>query len=361
MPVMRKVTAHTSTRRRSSARCSTRVIESGWGRASLRRFSEMAMGLEFEPFRGRPQDRSGQFIPGSSGTVPPEERTWWTMPPGSVISTPGMPGGSSEACTVPAGRLGPADGWTASPCTSGGSEPLAVPDVAPFSALWVSARVSRKDSGDRTAWVMVSVEGRSGKVPRTSDSSRSRNLRKSPHSAPDLPGHLGQLVGSEDDEGHHQDDQQLRRAEEGHVPSVPAPGGGLRSRRPPPARPAHPGTGTGGPRPGGDRRGSARRGAHSTAARRAATTTATTDSTTIQAESLEGPHHEDHLAHDQAPRDGSEVPAVLGVGPVVPHHEVLAGGDGVGMVEAEGVGQGARRGAGAGLGSHGSASGFPSM
>ena len=32
VPVMRKVTAHTSTRRRSSVRCSTSVMESGWGR-----------------------------------------------------------------------------------------------------------------------------------------------------------------------------------------------------------------------------------------------------------------------------------------------------------------------------------------
>ena len=51
-------------------------------------------------------------------------------------------------------------------------DPLTGVEVVPFSAAWLSARLSRNDNGDRTAWVMASVDGKSGKVPRTSVSSR---------------------------------------------------------------------------------------------------------------------------------------------------------------------------------------------
>ena len=70
MPVTRKATAHTSTRRRSSVRCSTSVMESGWGRASLRRFSEMAMGLVFELIGGSAAGPAGSVHPGVVGHGP---------------------------------------------------------------------------------------------------------------------------------------------------------------------------------------------------------------------------------------------------------------------------------------------------
>ena len=71
---MTKAAAPTSTRERSSVRCSTRVIASGSARASLRRLSEIAIGIEI----GRPllAMRPGQFTLGSSDTTP----LWEWMP-----------------------------------------------------------------------------------------------------------------------------------------------------------------------------------------------------------------------------------------------------------------------------------------
>ena len=74
MAAMTKAAAPTSTRERSSVRCSTRVIASVSARASLRRLSEIAIGIEI----GRPllAMRPGQFTLVSSDTIP----LWECMP-----------------------------------------------------------------------------------------------------------------------------------------------------------------------------------------------------------------------------------------------------------------------------------------
>ena len=83
---------------------------------------------------GCPDSGPGQFIPGSSGTTVPLERTWWTMPPGSTISTSGMPGVSSKAWTVPAGRLAPPTAGRRLPARRVLRRRVPAPDVVPFSA-----------------------------------------------------------------------------------------------------------------------------------------------------------------------------------------------------------------------------------
>ncbi len=135
---------------------------------------------------------------------------------------------------MPAGRLASAAGCTASPCTSGGSEPLTDPDVASFSAPWASARLSRNEIGDRTAWAICLGRGQVGeRAPHVGLEPLAEPPEITPQ-ATDLPGHLGQLVRTEHDEGHHQDDQHLGRAEERHEPECTgASGGGCRAVRPP--------------------------------------------------------------------------------------------------------------------------------
>ena len=82
----------------------------------------------------------------------------------------------------------------AAPFDSGGAVPLAVAVVA-CSLACSSARLSRNEIGDRTAWLIFSVEGMSGKVPLTSDSRRWRSLRKSPQSPPICLATFGSLSG----------------------------------------------------------------------------------------------------------------------------------------------------------------------
>src|ERR1035437_9372618 len=134
-------------------------------------------------------------MPGSSGTTTPDTRTRWTTPPELAEASAGVPGLSSSGHTVPEGRLLLPDGWTASPKVSTESELSLTTDVVPFSDWWVSARVPRKARGDRTAWAILPVDGRSGNDPRTSVSRRSRNLRKSPQSPPICLATLGNLSG----------------------------------------------------------------------------------------------------------------------------------------------------------------------
>ena len=195
MPVITKATAHTSTRRRSSVRCSTSVMASGWGRASLRRFREMAMGLgsSCPVVPARPGRVSS--CPGSSGTDHPggsdlvdDAAGIGDQHPGDPRAPPRWPAPPRPVCwrrTTAARRLR----WHRVARSRVG------PGGGPVLGAWVSARLSRKDSGERTAWVMFSVEGRSGNVPRTSLSSLSRNRRKSPHRPPICLATLGSLSG----------------------------------------------------------------------------------------------------------------------------------------------------------------------
>src|SRR5664280_476164 len=65
-----KATAQTSTRRRSSPRCSTSVIAFGSGRASLERFSEMAMVSGLDKIRARRGEPVGSVHSGVVGNSP---------------------------------------------------------------------------------------------------------------------------------------------------------------------------------------------------------------------------------------------------------------------------------------------------
>ena len=149
----------------------------------------------------------------------------------------------TRARSPPAGWSRPTAGRR--PRARRGSEPSAVPDVVPFSAVWLSARLSRNESGDRTAWVMVSVDGQVGEGAADLGLQPLAELAEVAPQPADLPGHLGELVRTEDDQGHHQDDQHLRRAEERHDPSVPAPGPRRRAvTGPGPRSPGSPVTGS---------------------------------------------------------------------------------------------------------------------
>ena len=140
-----------------------------------------------------------------------------------------MTGVSSTACTDPAGRLDSDDGCTASPSMSGGSTPATRSGCrAVLRTVGVGQVVQEREG--RAHSLGDGLGGREvGEVPPDVGLQPLPELPEVTPQATDLLGHLGQLVRAEHDKGHHQDDQQLRRAEEGHDQSVPA----VRPRRRP--------------------------------------------------------------------------------------------------------------------------------
>ena len=110
-----------------------------------------------------------------------------------------------------------------------------------------SARRSRKARGERTAWATSWVGGQVGEGP--------PHLALEPAPPPaqvvprraDLARHLGELLGSQDDQRDDQDDQQFRRAERQHlvVESTSTPGRATARRPGSGAGPAPPRSGSG--------------------------------------------------------------------------------------------------------------------
>ena len=200
------------------------------------------------------------------------------------METPGR-ADSSSAWTDPAGRLAAPDGRTPSPAGGAGPPPAGPPpadELASLSDPCVSASESRKPIGDLTAWLILSVDGRSGKFPRTSASSRSRMRRKSPHREPTWRATLGSLSGPRTMTATNKTTRSLAGL---RIDTRPLYRGAGRRRGPRPRlRPTGPSDALG---------------------------------------LAERPHHGYGPADDERLRDRPEVPAVLGIRPVVPHDEVL--------------------------------------
>src|ERR1039458_798261 len=105
-----KATAHTTTRRRSSVRCSTSVIALGSGRASPERFSEMAMVPGLDRIRARWGEPVGSVHSGVVGNGPTVGAHLVDNAPGVGDGYPRdgrLLGGPDRACRAVGGDRGP--------------------------------------------------------------------------------------------------------------------------------------------------------------------------------------------------------------------------------------------------------------
>ena len=140
---------------------------------------------------------------------------------------------------------------------------------------------------------------------------------------PHLTGDLGQFLRPQHDQRDHEDDQQLRRAERHHfdIKSTGAPASRLSDvSSPGSARPENPWPQN---RPLPPPRSSARREALTLCP--PAAPIPRTRSNSKEAHAADRPDPHEHPPDDERSRDRTEEAAVLGIPPVVPHHEVMVG------------------------------------